>query len=189
MLKRVMSRSRSMIDFDEMVGLRALGDRDTASVPPLVPVGVRRSELAPPPIAPLASPTTHSRLAASFAVLWIEEPARSPRRVTLPVHHAVRVGRSTQTDVPIADLTASRHHAVVWFDGDQVTIVDDLSRNGLLFRGSPASGEVALTPGVAVQIGRTKLLRAVRPYASDERAFFAIPGMVAQARRLAATEL
>lgn len=175
-----MLRPSLTVDFDDMVGFQPIDEPAVTSVEPRATPAERPTE--PPSPLPDLDP-------APSMTLWVEEPDRSPRRVTLPAHHAVRIGRSSQTDVPVADITVSRHHAVVWFDGRRATIVDNLSSNGVLVRGAPASNEMELAPGAPARLGDTRLVRAAASLDSGDTVPPGAPSFVTRARGVAAIDL
>jgi ABC-type multidrug transport system ATPase subunit/pSer/pThr/pTyr-binding forkhead associated (FHA) protein len=68
----------------------------------------------------------------------------------------VRIGRSPDNDVVLADLRASRHHAELRRVADGYEVVDLGSRNGTYVDGSPVR-RATLRPGDVVAIGRHQL--------------------------------
>src|SRR5687768_16475256 len=59
----------------------------------------------------------------------------------------VVIGRSSSSDLPLADRFLSRHHARIVRDGDRYLVEDLGSRNGTLLNGSPVMAPTPLTPG------------------------------------------
>jgi pSer/pThr/pTyr-binding forkhead associated (FHA) protein len=69
------------------------------------------------------------------------------------------VGRGPQCDLPLADVDASREHAIVVRRGDEVTVRDRGAKNGTWLGGVrlPSLGEVPWRPSQVAQIGGTVL--------------------------------
>jgi DNA-binding CsgD family transcriptional regulator len=67
------------------------------------------------------------------------------------------VGRSPDVDVRIGHPEISRHHAAIRVGGDQATVEDLGSRNGLLLNGEPVLGVTAVRPGDRIHLGREVL--------------------------------
>src|SRR5580693_10224660 len=63
------------------------------------------------------------------------------------------IGRSEECGVTIEDPLVSRRHARIIYEGDDVTIEDLGSRNGVRVNGRPLQGSVSLTDGDRVRIG------------------------------------
>lgn len=63
------------------------------------------------------------------------------------------IGRSATCHVTIEDPLVSRQHARLHIVGDQATVEDLGSRNGLLVNGRPIQGSYALTDGDRIRIG------------------------------------
>jgi DNA-binding CsgD family transcriptional regulator len=60
-------------------------------------------------------------------------------------------------DVRIGHPEISRHHAAIRVGGDQATVEDLGSRNGLLLNGEPVLGVMAVRPGDRIHLGREVL--------------------------------
>jgi type III secretion system (T3SS) inner membrane Yop/YscD-like protein len=75
----------------------------------------------------------------------------------LDVPGEVRVGRGRSADFVLSDVSVSRHHATVIFDGRHVRARDEGSGNGTLKNGVPIEGEVALVDGDELEIGQTSI--------------------------------
>lgn len=75
------------------------------------------------------------------------------------------IGRSSRNDICIGDPFASRLHAELRSEGDQVLLVDMGSANGTYLNGQRVSGTVKLEVGDLVRIGETEI-----EYASGDQA-------------------
>jgi sigma-B regulation protein RsbU (phosphoserine phosphatase) len=80
------------------------------------------------------------------------------------------MGRSSRNDICISDPFASRLHAEIRQEGDQVVLVDMGSANGTYLNGQRMSGSVRLQPMDVVRIGETEI-----EYRPDEQATQAYP--------------
>jgi DNA-binding NtrC family response regulator len=80
------------------------------------------------------------------------------RVVALPTTGEVLIGRSPDVDLPIADLAASRQHAKIVLENDEVLLVDLGSRNGTHVNGERVVGARALRRGDVVAIGATSIV-------------------------------
>ena len=69
----------------------------------------------------------------------------------------VVIGRSSSSDLPLADRFLSRHHARIVRDGDRYLVEDLGSRNGTLLNGSPVMTPTPLTPGDVIRISGSVL--------------------------------
>ncbi len=74
------------------------------------------------------------------------------------------IGRSSRNDICIGDPFASRLHAEIRREGDQVMLVDMGSANGSFLNGQRVTGALRLQPGDLVRIGETEI-----EYQSDSR--------------------
>jgi hypothetical protein len=63
------------------------------------------------------------------------------------------IGRSTDSDLPLEDLLASRRHAVLHVAGDRVLLEDLGSRNGTTHNGRSVEGRVELVDGDRFAVG------------------------------------
>jgi hypothetical protein len=75
----------------------------------------------------------------------------------------LRIGRTVQNDVVLADDKVSRHHATLWSQDDQLYIRDDNSTNGTWVNGERISDPRALREGDRVRLGETVFRVAVGP--------------------------
>src|SRR5918992_4509584 len=75
------------------------------------------------------------------------------------------IGRSSRNDICIGDPFASRLHAELRSEGEQVLLVDMGSANGTYLNGQRVSGTVKLEVGDLVRIGETEI-----EYASGDQA-------------------
>jgi serine phosphatase RsbU (regulator of sigma subunit) len=67
------------------------------------------------------------------------------------------IGRSSRNDICIGDPFASRLHAEIKREGDQVLLVDAGSANGTYLNGQRVTGTVALHVGDLIRIGETEI--------------------------------
>ena len=67
-----------------------------------------------------------------------------------------RIGRATDNEIFLDDVTVSRHHAVIKRSGKSYTIEDLASLNGTYVDGTSISA-AALRSGVEVQIGKFRM--------------------------------
>jgi sigma-B regulation protein RsbU (phosphoserine phosphatase) len=74
------------------------------------------------------------------------------------------IGRSSRNDICISDPFASRLHAEIKRENDQVMLVDNGSANGTFVNGKRVNGSVQLHVGDQVRIGETEI-----EYASDQQ--------------------
>jgi hypothetical protein len=68
-------------------------------------------------------------------------------------HGITYIGRSEECEVTIEDPLVSRRHARIVFEGDEVTLEDLGSRNGVRVNGRPLQGSQTLMDGDRVRIG------------------------------------
>jgi pSer/pThr/pTyr-binding forkhead associated (FHA) protein len=66
------------------------------------------------------------------------------------------IGRHTEANVFLDDVTVSRHHAVIEHEGDQYVIVDEGSLNGTYVNRRRSDRQV-LVDGDEIQVGKYKL--------------------------------
>ena len=69
----------------------------------------------------------------------------------------VVIGRSSSSDLPLADRFLSRHHARIVRDGERYLVEDLGSRNGTLLNGSPVATPTPLSPGDVIRISGSVL--------------------------------
>src|ERR1041384_3984590 len=74
------------------------------------------------------------------------------------------IGRSSRNDICISDPFASRLHAEIKRENDQVMLVDNGSANGTFVNGKRVTGAIRLEVGDLIRIGETEI-----EYTSDER--------------------
>ena len=67
------------------------------------------------------------------------------------------IGRSSRNDICISDPFASRLHAEIRRENDQVLLVDNGSANGTFVNGQRVSGSLRLSVGDVVRIGETEI--------------------------------
>ncbi|MER8235028.1 FHA domain-containing protein [Streptomyces sp. NPDC094049] len=119
------------------------------TTPPVEPVPLSPPSGEPKPPAPARSAPVPSAVARPAATGTFRRPT-SVR--PLPAH-GVRIGRATDNDVVVADLTVSRHHAELRAHPDGTYAIHDLgSHNGTFLNGRPVV-EARVTPEDIVGIG------------------------------------
>lgn len=67
------------------------------------------------------------------------------------------IGRSSRNDVCLSDPFASRLHAEVRQEGDQLLLIDNGSANGTYLNGQRTTGTLPLYPGDIIRIGETEI--------------------------------
>ena len=67
------------------------------------------------------------------------------------------IGRSSSSDLPLADRFLSRHHARIVRDGERYLVEDLGSRNGTLLNGTPVMAPTPLGPGDEIRISGSVL--------------------------------
>ena len=67
------------------------------------------------------------------------------------------IGRSSSSDLPLADRFLSRHHARIVRDGERYLVEDLGSRNGTLLNGTPVTAPAPLGPGDEIRISGSVL--------------------------------
>jgi pSer/pThr/pTyr-binding forkhead associated (FHA) protein len=72
-----------------------------------------------------------------------------------PLEGSIEIGREGSTGLAIDDEQASRRHARVTAQGDQVTVEDLGSTNGTYLNGQPIEGQRTLRPGDRLRVGLT----------------------------------
>ncbi|MFJ6102093.1 FHA domain-containing protein [Streptomyces sp. NPDC092359] len=130
---------------------------------PVGPVEPVPASVAPPPVEPVPVPLTPPPgepppARSSPAPSAVSRPAatgtfRRPTSVRPLPARGVRIGRATDNDVVVADLTVSRHHAELRAHPDGTYAIHDLgSHNGTFLNGRPVV-EARVTPEDIVGIG------------------------------------
>jgi ABC transport system ATP-binding/permease protein len=94
--------------------------------------------------------------AASTQPRLIVESADAPPFV-LPPGARVVLGRSRSADLPLNDLSVSRHHCALTAKPDGVHLQDLDSASGTFINGRPMNGEVKLNDGDRIRLGNTTL--------------------------------
>jgi serine phosphatase RsbU (regulator of sigma subunit) len=89
-----------------------------------------------------------------------------------PFDHLVQgdslvIGRSSTSDLPLADRFLSRHHARLFRDGDRYLIEDLGSRNGTLLNGEPVVQPTPVVAGDVIRISGSVL--SLQPLDGDVR--------------------
>ncbi len=90
----------------------------------------------------------------SVLVLTVRVAGEAPRRVLLD-RKAITLGRSSVSDLPIADRTLSRAHAKIDNTTGQPVLSDLDSRNGTILNGRRIAGPAPIQAGDRVVIGET----------------------------------
>jgi pSer/pThr/pTyr-binding forkhead associated (FHA) protein len=67
------------------------------------------------------------------------------------------IGRSSRNGVCISDPFASRFHAEIKHEGDQVLLIDAGSANGTFLNGLRVTAPIPLRPGDLIRIGQTEI--------------------------------
>jgi sigma-B regulation protein RsbU (phosphoserine phosphatase) len=88
--------------------------------------------------------------------------------VDLPAGGRLRIGRSDQNEIVLADPSASRNHAEVYDEGGVWMLKDCGSRNGTLVGGQPIQTPVPLESGMRAVVGACTLTLD-RPTTAPER--------------------
>ena len=124
-----------------------------AETPPAPP-----ADLPPPVVTPASEPlvindppeSTPAR--SAFGAIVQRDGTRHPAG-----NSTLKMGRSTDNDIQIADGQASRHHAEIRYDNGRHHIVDLNSTNGTLVNDNRISSAHALSHGDIITIGNTEL--------------------------------
>ena len=87
----------------------------------------------------------------------------------------ISLGRGVDNDIILSDLSVSRHHLTLSFDGNRYAIRDAGSGNGTLLNDQPTSGTTYLFDGDRLELGNTVLCfdqrGCVRPTAFETQPF------------------
>src|ERR687884_1689944 len=67
------------------------------------------------------------------------------------------IGRPSRNDICVSDPFASRLHAELRREGDNILLVDNGSANGTFLNGQRVSGTIRLEPGDLIRIGETQI--------------------------------
>lgn len=87
----------------------------------------------------------------------------------VPVNRLMTIGRSPGNDLVLNAVFASRRHAWVWSQGEQVILEDLGSTYGTLVNGQPVASPVFLKYGDTIQIGEARLTFVAERDPSAER--------------------
>lgn len=96
----------------------------------------------------------------------ITQPDGAQTEVTLEENRRYSIGRSQSNDIAIPDLSLSRLHASIYFEGEHWVIADCKSHNGTLRNGVLLDAPARLEPGVQFMVGNCTLI--AREAAPDE---------------------
>jgi pSer/pThr/pTyr-binding forkhead associated (FHA) protein len=69
----------------------------------------------------------------------------------------ITIGRSSRNAICLSDRFASRFHAEIKREGNQVLLIDAGSANGTFLNGERVTAPIPLRPGVLIQIGETEI--------------------------------
>ena len=123
-----------------------------AETPPTPPV-----DLPPPVVTPapeplvINDPPEPTPARAAIGAIVQRDGTRHPAG-----NSTIKMGRSTDNDIQIADGQASRHHAEIRYDNGRHHIVDLNSTNGTLINDSRITSAHALSHGDIITIGNTE---------------------------------
>ena len=127
-------------------------------MPPSEPEVARApADLPPPVVAPAPEPLTISDAPqppparAALGAIVQRDGTRHPAG-----NSTIKMGRSTDNDIQIADGQASRHHAEIRYDNGRHHIVDLNSTNGTLVNDNRITSAHALSHGDIITIGNTE---------------------------------
>jgi serine/threonine protein kinase len=102
-------------------------------------------------------------------------------RTLLVKNSTLLVGRDADCDIVLEDISVSRHHARIEFDGAQYRVIDLKSTNGVYQEGAKLLPGIAetWTPGKTLRIGDhyLQLERSTQPYQHEEEQ---LPGTTTQ---------
>ena len=124
-----------------------------AETPPAPP-----ADLPPPVVTPapeplvINDPPEPTPARSAFGAIVQRDGTRHPAG-----NSTLKMGRSTDNDIQIADGQASRHHAEIRYDNGRHHIVDLNSTNGTLVNDNRISSAHALSHGDIITIGNTEL--------------------------------
>ncbi len=107
------------------------------------------------------SDTSHEHFRGErCARVFVEEPGRPPRVVTIPRGTAVRVGRGEEAEIRVDDLRVSRLHLALRNDDGQLSAQELGSSNGTYLSGERLVGVVPLVSGALLEVGSCHLVVA-----------------------------
>ena len=121
-------------------------------VPPPAP-----ADLPPPVVTPapeplvITDPPEPTPARAAFGAIVQRDGTRHPSG-----NSTIKMGRSTDNDIQIADGQASRHHAEIRYDNGRHHIIDLNSTNGTLVNDNRITSAQALSHGDIITIGNTE---------------------------------
>jgi FHA domain len=101
--------------------------------------------------------------AIEMATFIIRQKGREPQAVRFDKVR-MGIGRSSRNDICIGDRFASRFHAELKCEGDQVFLSDASSANGTYLNGQRVSVPILLRRGDLIRIGETEI-----EYSSEEQ--------------------
>jgi pSer/pThr/pTyr-binding forkhead associated (FHA) protein len=103
---------------------------------------------------------------------------------TLELDRPVVIGRGADTDLPLDDTQASRHHSRLSPTRDGAIVEDLGSTNGTFVNANEVHGRATLAPGDELLVGVTVIqLRSARDVAGQASAVRAVPPALAAAER------
>ena len=121
-------------------------------VPPPAP-----ADLPPPVVTPapeplvINDPPEPTPARAAFGAIVQRDGTRHPAG-----NSTLKMGRSTDNDIQMADGQASRHHAEIRYDNGRHQIIDLNSTNGTLVNDNRIASAQALSHGDIITIGNTE---------------------------------
>jgi hypothetical protein len=107
-------------------------------------------------VMPDGAREAHEDARSAFPVLVVQKGPEVGERFTLD-REAFSVGRDSDRDIFLGDVTVSRDHAVLEVRDGTVTIRDDGSLNGTYVNGLRVD-EAAVRHGDVIQIGRFQMI-------------------------------
>jgi hypothetical protein len=119
------------------------------------PLGPKRKR----PAAPARNAKRKTRNAKRFFIMssFIVRPKDFEPSVVKFDKMRLTIGRSSRNDICIGDPFASRLHAEIVREGDQILLVDNGSANGTFLNAQRVTGTARLQPGDLVRIGETEI--------------------------------
>ena len=133
--------------------------------PPVAPVEESEPDVPPPAPADLPPPVVTP---APEPLVINDPPEPTPARAAIGAivqrdgtrhpagNSTLKMGRSTDNDIQIADGQASRHHAEIRYDNGRHHIIDLNSTNGTLVNDNRIASAQALSHGDIITIGNTE---------------------------------
>lgn len=106
---------------------------------------------------PDTPPGSRSPLPAGTAAVTVTRGPQLAAPITIPItSNVITVGRHPDCDVVLDDITVSRRHAELRRTGDEVTVTDLGSLNGIYVNREPVD-HTSLTDGDTIWVGKYRL--------------------------------